>query len=366
MKVGFYSPMPPARTGVADYSAALLPALRKHGDVEYNARRCDVALYHLGNNQMHREVYERALRQPGVVVLHDAVLNHFLLGALTRDQYVAEFVRNYGEWTRDLGARLWDGRARSAGDPLYFRYPMLRAAVEEATAVIVHNPGAAEMVRAHAPGANIIEIPHFAPVPVGVTPDQVERVREEIGAGRKTLVVGLFGHLRESKRVMTVLRVVERLRRRRLDVVLLMAGEAVSADLCKAMAPLASQPGVVSTGYLEEADFWRYACAVDACVNLRYPTAGETSGIAIRMMSLGKPVLVTMGPEVSRFPDTACLRVDPGPSEENFLEDFLVWMICHPEHGQEIGASAREYIRREHCLEKAAGLYWAVLKNVQS
>ena len=82
MKVGFFSPLPPAPTGVSDYSAALLTALRKHGEVEVAASDADVALYHVGNNLLHREIYDRALARPGVVVLHDAVLQHFFLGTL--------------------------------------------------------------------------------------------------------------------------------------------------------------------------------------------------------------------------------------------------------------------------------------------
>ena len=50
MTVGFYAPLPPARTGVADYAAALLAEMKKHGRVEVAPAECDVALYHLGNN----------------------------------------------------------------------------------------------------------------------------------------------------------------------------------------------------------------------------------------------------------------------------------------------------------------------------
>ena len=100
MKVGFFSPLPPAPTGVADYSAALLAALKKQGVVEVGAADADIALYHIGNNHLHREIYRRALAHPGVVVLHDAVLKHFFLGMLDQAAYVEEFVYNYGEWTR--------------------------------------------------------------------------------------------------------------------------------------------------------------------------------------------------------------------------------------------------------------------------
>ena len=96
MTAGFFSPLPPARTGVADYAGALLAELRRHGRVEVAPARSDAALYHLGNNGLHAEVYRRAMERPGVVVLHDAVLNHFYLGQLNEAQYVDEFVYNYG------------------------------------------------------------------------------------------------------------------------------------------------------------------------------------------------------------------------------------------------------------------------------
>src|ERR1051326_2714456 len=114
MTVGFHSPLPPARTGVADYAAALLAGLRELGSVEIG--RGDVPLYHLGNNRLHAEIYRRALDEPGVVVLHDAVLHHFLLGQLDEETYLDEFVYNYGEWSRGLAHALWQGRGSSASD----------------------------------------------------------------------------------------------------------------------------------------------------------------------------------------------------------------------------------------------------------
>ena len=113
MTIGFHSPLPPAPTGVADYAAALLEELRARGDVRVNSAGGDVCLYHLGNNPLHREIYRQALVRPGVAVLHDAVLHHFLLGLLGRADYIEEFVYNYGEWSRGLAAELWEARSRS-------------------------------------------------------------------------------------------------------------------------------------------------------------------------------------------------------------------------------------------------------------
>ena len=84
------------------------------------------------NNGLHAGIYQRALASPGVVVLHDAVLHHFLLGQLNETGYADEFVYNYGEWNRGLARELWRSRAASGADSRYFSYPMLRRVVERA------------------------------------------------------------------------------------------------------------------------------------------------------------------------------------------------------------------------------------------
>src|ERR1700687_2948540 len=161
MKIGFFSPLPPAPTGVADYAEALLAGLRRHGDVTVDGSDSAITLYHIGNNQLHRAIYERALSKPGVVVLHDAVLQHLFLGMLDQENYVNEFVFNYGEWMRGLGEELWSNRARSAADSHYFDYPMLKRIATASRAIIVHNPAAFCAVKKHAPEAFVAEIPHL-------------------------------------------------------------------------------------------------------------------------------------------------------------------------------------------------------------
>jgi len=365
MKVAYHAPLPPARTGVADYAAALLCALRRHGSVEPHARNGDVALYHLGNNQLHREIYHRALAQPGVVVLHDAVLHHFFLGALRCTAYIDEFVYNYGEWNRALAKDLWSGRASSGFDRRYFDYPMLKRIAERSLAVVVHNPAAARMVRQHAADAVVIEIPHlFAPPELPPRWEAI-RMRQSLSAPSHVLLFGVFGYLRESKRLFTVLRAFHRLRQTRShacgDARLLIAGPFVSSDLARAVAPLLAAPGIARLPYLAERDFWRAALAVDACINLRSPAAGETSGIAIRLMGLAKPVLLTDGEENSRYPQTACLRVAPGMAEEDSLWHHMFLLTSMKECAGEIGLRASGHIVERHQAVRIAEQYWDTL-----
>ena len=362
MKVGFYSPLPPSPTGIADYSAGLLRALQPLGHVEVDSRNPDVRLYHLGNNRLHRDIYRRALEAPGVVVLHDAVLHHFLLGILSEREYVEEFAYNYGSWSEDLARQMWRHRARSAADPQYFRYPMIKRVIERSLAVIVHNPGAARIVRDHVPARRIAEIPHLFES-LGESPGAAEvlRLRHSLGIAPRTFLFAVFGHLRESKRLLTILRTFERVRHE-APMALLVGGSFVSSDLERAAAPLLqTHRGILRTGFIPGRDFWRYAAAADACINLRYPAAGETSGISIRLMGSGKPVLMTAGLETSQFPESSCLKIDSGVAEEDMLAEYMRLLALSPAEAREIGQCAFDYIREFNSPERVAGEYWRVL-----
>jgi len=96
--------MPPSKSGIADYSAALVSQLEKlvdltvfdRPDKPYDAARFDIDLYHIGNNPFHTFVYEAALHRPGVAVMHEANLHHLIADHTIRrgnwDAYMAEVV----------------------------------------------------------------------------------------------------------------------------------------------------------------------------------------------------------------------------------------------------------------------------------
>ena len=359
MRIALVSPLPPARTGVAEFSARLGKALAEHADVDLleaaGPAAYDNRLYQIGNNPLHAGAYSAALAAPGVVELHDAVLHHFLLGRLSRNEYLDEFVLNSGEWSRDLAAELWERRAQSAADEAYFRYPMLRRVVEAARTVIVHNAGAARRVREEAPEPPpIVEIPHF----VEVKPAPPGDARAELGVPREALLIGCFGFQRPTRRLRSVLRAVARLR---CPWRLLVAGEFVSREYEASLADLLDQPGVLRLPYAPEDELQRLAAAVDVCVNLRWPSAGETSGIAMRLMALGKPVIVTEAEEWAAVPDGAVLRIDAGEPEEDELVELLELLAREPEMRTAAGAAARRHVEERHALGVVLGAYRQVL-----
>src|SRR5215469_10616178 len=144
MRVAFFSPLPPARSGIADYSQTLLEPLKRLMDVEvfgngsqpFDPARFDIALYQIGNNGYHDFVYEAALRHPGVVVMHESNLHHLLADLTIKrgdwDAYVSECEYNGGAAAHAFAERV---RALEVG-PDYEGLPMTRRLLESAHGVI--------------------------------------------------------------------------------------------------------------------------------------------------------------------------------------------------------------------------------------
>src|SRR6266581_6027805 len=118
MRLAFFSPLPPARSGIADYSEALIESLKPLVELEVFSRadqtfcpeRFDLALYHVGNNGHHAFVYEAALRHPGVVVMHESNLHHLIADTTIRrgdwDAYVRECEYEGGPAAREFAERV--------------------------------------------------------------------------------------------------------------------------------------------------------------------------------------------------------------------------------------------------------------------
>jgi glycosyltransferase involved in cell wall biosynthesis len=361
LTVGFFSPLPPVKSGIADYSALLLPELQKLGDVRVAPPKYDQGLYQIGNNSLHDRIYRLAIENPGVAVIHDAVLNHYFLSTMGQDEYIEEFAFNYGDWARAEARTLWNDRAASANDARYFDRPMLKRIAERSRAVIVHNAEARKRVLQHAPKARVVEIPHFFVAhsfAAGPQPDEAEVLAFR---GRAGYLFGVFGYMRESKRLYTVLKAFARLRRARPDVELLVAGEFHSSDLRSALAPHLASAGVRTCGYMSESQFLLASSAVDCCVNLRYPSAGETSGIGVRLMGMGKAVICSEGGENAALPDHTYLPVPGGIREETHLFEYMCLLAGNPQIGRQMGNRAAEFISRYHSMEAVTEQYWKIL-----
>jgi glycosyltransferase involved in cell wall biosynthesis len=360
-RVALFSPLPPTRTGVAHYASMLLPELRKHLNViaiseptDNRQPTTDNVLYFLGNNPHHAWIYEEAMRTPGVVVLHDLVLHHLIVEmTLARgdvDGYVAALEANHGQ----AGAAWARGRAAGLHSEMgNFLMPASVDVSNRSRAVIVHNRYAADRLRSFGVTTPIHIVPHpFEPQPSAR--GRRDEIRAKHGFAADDRVIGLFGFLTSAKRAEVVLAAFASARGRERQLRLLVVGEpAPNVDV-----DALHGDGITFTGYVADDEFAAYFAAVDRLVNLRYPSAGETSGTLIRAFEAGKPVAVSDYAQFAEFPDDCVVKIPFGDGEVAALADFFVRDLADP------GMAQATWLRGNASMELTVRGYLAALDDV--
>ncbi len=377
MKIAHLSPLPPARSGIADYSAALLGPLRQLADVHVytdappvtELRGFDAIVYQMGNNAFHASIYERALEVPGIVVLHESNLHHLH----------AERTIKRGDWEAYVEGVRFDGGPEALAyaqrvrrlevGPDYEGVPMLKRLLQQTRALIVHSDFVAEQARQAGFEGPIERIWHGAWIDRDPTRIPLrDAYRLQLGVTESTPLIGIFGFLKPYKRIAESLRAFRRLLRVQPRARLILVGEPhPDLDLSNLLRGLRLEESVRTLGFLgKEEDFTGYLEACDIVLNLRYPTVGESSGTLLRAFSLGKPVLVTDIGSFREYPDEMVLKVPAPPhaAEEDTIFEYLNFLVERPELAQALGRRARDWVARECPWEKVAEQYMAFLHRV--
>ena len=369
MRVAFFSPLPPARSGIADYSQALIDSLRPLVDLEIfsgsgpagDPDRCDIAVYHVGNNGYHGFVYETALRHPGVVVMHESDLHHLIADLTIKrgdwDAYVAECEFEGGREARDFALRV---RRLEVG-PDYEGVPMTRRLLGSARGVVVHSRYLEREIRAAGYQGPIAVIPHGAWIP------QADRngYRYKLGLDELTPLVGVFGFLKPYKRIAESLRAFRRLVRLAPNAKMILVGEPhPEFPLEQTIRSMGLSANVRVPGFVPIEEFVGYIGACDIVLNLRYPTVGESSGTLLRSLGLGKAVLVSDIGSFAEFPEDICLKVPVGAGEEDLIFEYLNLLVSRPEVARALGARAKDWVARECNWASVARRYAGFLEAV--
>jgi glycosyltransferase involved in cell wall biosynthesis/SAM-dependent methyltransferase len=366
MRVAFFSPMPPSASGIADYSAALAEELERLVEIgvfsnngrAFHPEEFDLALYQVGNNPQHDFVYETALRHPGVVVMHEANLHHL----------IAELTIRRGDWETYLNEAEYNGgpgalaharkvQALETG-PDYEGLRMTRRLVESARALVVHSDFVRQQMRQAGFTGPIARIPHGAWIP------DVDRLayRERLGIDETTPLIGIFGHLKPYKRIGESLRAMRRLVGVEPRAKMILAGERhPDFALDSLIRALDLSPFVRVLGFTPIEDFAGYIAASDIVLNLRYPTAGETSGSMLRALGLGRAVIVSEIGAFAELPDDVCLKAPVGPGEEDLIFEYLNLLVSRRDIAGSLGARAKAYVERECNWPKVAQRYASFL-----
>lgn len=372
MRVGYHSPLPPEASGIADYSALLLPALERRIAVDVvrrrgrrfrlRAPRTDIQLYHVGNSpEAHGWIVEALRRRPGVVVLHEFVLHHLVagmtIGRRNGPAYLDAMERDSGLAGRLLAHGVLEGRVPPLWESRPEDFPLVDEVLDLAAAgggLIVHSRYMEERARATGYAGPAWRVPHPAWPAPATAPAAID------GAP----VIGCFGHLNASKRVPQLLEAFALLRGRFPRARLLLVGPAAPRfELQGRIDRLGLGDALLREEYVPEERLWSLMAAADVHVCLRAPTMGETSGSALRALSLGKPLVVSDVGWFSELPDEVALKVPVDENEAQTLAVALALLAGDADARAARGAAALELARTEHAVDRVADLYAAALEQ---
>lgn len=319
LRTAWFSPFPPVKTGVAAVSAELVAALSARGHAidaypeqhahdfpwKHRQRPYDLIVYQFGNSSHHDYAWPYALRYPGLTILHDTRLHHARAALLLREKRRGEYRRELASNEPGLHPDAAELAIAGFDSRLYYDWPMCRALVERSLLVAVHGDATrSELVERlsdtrypisdsrcdFAERIVSIRLGHGELVDAQREAAARKRIRARYGIPQDAIVFGVFGGLTPEKRLSQILDAFRAIQPYAPGARLLLGGREAAhypLDVYRAAE------GVTLTGYIQDDELTEHIAAVDVSMNLRWPTARETSGPWLRALAAGKPTVVS-------------------------------------------------------------------------
>ena len=375
-RILYLSPLPPAPTGIATYSAAVLRELRAirftkghrveapwpiRGRIEERAAEADLAVYHVGNNlDFHRDIYALAARRPGLLVLHDLALDDLGAALLAVGDPLGGPTRVEA---LEAAGRL--GAAGELDDPL--RVPWCAYLVRRSRGVIVHSEFGRRYLESFGVRTPVFVVPH----PVIEAERTMRRAHRRAARVRARfpgrVLVGVLGDIGRAKAIGAILEAVARVGP---PAHLVVVGRSIPMfDVEREeIGPSGHGDRVTVAHDVTDRDFLAWLAACDVVVNLRHPHRGEVSGTVVRSLQAGKPTVVPATGTYLDWPEEAVVRVPAGPPDPEVLAAALAPLVADPARRAAVGARARAHIealRRERATARGyAGAIEATVRLV--
>ncbi len=318
-RLAWFSPIPPDSSGIAGYTADLLPAMARSREVDLftaapdaprpagaagvfrasefvrrqHAQPYDLIVYQLGTAPCHDTVWPYLVRYPGLVVLHDAYLHQarvrMLLADESADEYRAEFAYNHPDAPAAV-AEL--GVARLLGS-LSRLWPMRQIVLDSARALLVHNAWLAAQLRQEAPRLQI-DVLDMGVSDVATVAGGRETVRQRHHVPQDATVFGAFGAITPERRISRLFRALAALPHGAPPWHLLLCGEPADRERLQADAQgLGISQRVSVTGRIPPDELPAHLAAADVGVSLCWPPTRAISASWLRCLAAGIPTIVT-------------------------------------------------------------------------
>ncbi len=347
--------MPPAKTGIASYSAAVLSGLERSGyrrrremDVMWPLRakhegaigRYQLGVYHIGNNfEFHGGIYRLASMHQGIVVLHDLGLDDLVRALLS------------------VGDPLGYQAAREAllrSDRLSLREAMENEPLASASCariaraargIVVHSEFCRRYLEDFGCRTPVFVVPH----PLVERDEDVRRaastgarIRARLRLSERDVLVVAPGDLNPAKQLDAVAQAVGRL------------DDSVHLALVGRRVPTWDPASIVRSGSLgtrltvaadvSDEEFLGWLHAADVVADLRFPHRGEVSGTLIRAMQVGRACVVSGTGTYLDLPEGVVVHVGSGRPDPADLAVTFANLAEDPQLRSKLGSAARTHL----------------------
>ncbi|MDA8049493.1 MAG: glycosyltransferase [Rhodospirillales bacterium] len=385
------SPLPPERSGIADYTAELLPELARHYDIDViadcppvadswvsancptrdiawfdrNAHIYDRILYHFGNSVFHRHMFDLLRRHPGLIVLHDLYLSGVIAHMDRHDG------RN-GYWSRSLYQSHGYQAIRElhrAGDAtdIIWKYPANVPVLQNALGIIVHSESARILAAQHYGRdfvADWVVVPQLRRPP---RESDHQAARAALGFADHEFVVCSFGRMSPVKLSHRLLEAwLPSALARDPDCCLVFVGEdpdgGYADHLRRMIARSSAAARIRMTGFVPSDVYRQYLAAADAAIQLRSLSRGETSRAILDCMANSLPTIANAHGSLAELPRD-CVLVLPDHFSDQDLVSAIEGIRADPGFRKLLGASARTYVRERHSPRFVADRYHSAIEK---
>ena len=333
-RLAYVSPLPPARSGIADYSAELLPALARFYDIDVileqptlsdrwiethcgvrdskwllqNPAHYDRVLYHFGNSSYHQHMFHLLTQVPGLVVLHDFYLGDVL-------NYLEAYAVEAFAFQRGLYKSHGYGALATRVVPCQFakvaeHYPANLEVLQLAQGVIVHSEHSKQLAATWY-GKNFAK--NWSIIALVRKPNaNIDRsaARRALGLHPGEFMVCSFGLMGPTKLNHRLLQAwLNSAMARDENCRLVFVGEEQAAEygtqIKQAIEATGMRHRVRISGWNDPARYAHYLMAADLAVQLRGSSRGETSAAVLDCMNYGLPTIVNAHGALAELPREA-------------------------------------------------------------
>lgn len=400
LKIAFFTPLHPIKSGIADYAEEMLPYLGKYMNIDifiddyepdekttiemfniypfpaYEEKKeiYDVTVYQMGNNQYHKKIYYYTQKYPGVVILHDFAIHHLMANLKLEvehswDAYFDEVEFNHGSLAKNKAMLRYSNNELGLWETDALEYPMNKRVLSNAQGAIVFSEYAKNRLDKYRLQVPIERVYlHCGENKVGCTDAEVAKARNKVGfkLENKDVLIGVFGFITEAKRPFSIIQSVKKLHEKGKKIYVAFVGEL--SDSCKDLRQTIKEYGlskyILFTGFAEIETFKTYILASDICVSLRHPTMGETSGVFMRALSKGKPSIVSDIGTFSEASSKYAIKITTGKNEISELTAALNRLITEPEYYNKLRNGALKYAEEHLKIEDTAKNIVDFLKKI--